>query len=209
MDTLTKYPLQAYAYIKNQPWLRNALIALLLLLLGYGTGRYLAPSKVVIQDHVVTVEKEVVVTQVQTQIKVVKVVDTSSDRKVHRTTTETTKPDGTKVETTTEDIDAAKTSHEADDTNKSQQANSTSTTDKKIDSTHTEVKITERPGWHMGVDLGLNLSHMIGNDPNVGIPGLRGAVVGVHAEHRVIGPLFLGLFGNSMGAAGLSVSAEF
>jgi hypothetical protein len=209
ITALSQLPSQAYAYVKNQPWLRNTLIVVLLLLLGYGAGRYLQPAKVVIQDHTVTVEHQTVVTQIKTEIKYVKVKDTSAVKQTHETETITKKPDGTTVEVVAIDTNQQNTTHTDTNVDKNKQANSNSTTDSKTDATHTQITTNEKEGWHMGIDLGLQLSNIIGNDPLVGIPGLHGAVVGVHAEHRVIGPLFLGLFGNSMGAAGLSVSAEF
>lgn len=209
LSTILGVSSQAYTYVKSQPWLRNTLIVLLVLAVGYGAGRYTTPTKVVVQDHVVTVTKEVVVTQVKTQIQYVKVKDTSLDHKTHETVTETTKPDGTKTEVTTIDTDTTKNQHVDTSANKSTQANSSDTKDSKTDSTHTQITTNDKEGWHLGVDLGLSLPHYLTGAPTIGIPSLNGAVIGVHAEHRVIGPLYIGLFANSQGTLGLSASGEF
>lgn len=203
------YVSSAYTWLKSQPWLRNATIVILLFLGGYALGRYLVPGKVVIQDKVVTVTKDVIVTQTKTVVQIVKVADTSSDRKIHRVTTETKKPDGTDTQVVTEDIDAANQTHTDTNTNANNTVN-VSQTEKNVQvATHTEVKTTEKPQWHVSLGIGASIPHYLNGAPMTGIPGLSGAVIDAHVEHRILGSVFLGAFANSQGVLGGSVGAEF
>jgi hypothetical protein len=203
------YVTSAYTWLKAQPWLRNVIIVVLLFVAGYALGRYLVPGKIVIQDKVVTVTKDVIVTETKTVVQIVKVADTSSNRKVHRVVTETKKPDGTDVETTTEDIDAANQTHTNTSVDDSKTADTKQVDKTQTVATHTEIKTTEKPQWHLGANVGVNIPHYLYGAPNLGVPGLQGAVIGVSVGRRILGPVFLDLVGNSQGNVGLGISAEF
>lgn len=208
ISTLASLPGKAGEFLKNQPWVRNILILVLIFAMGYGAGRYAQPAKVVIQDRVVTVEKKVVVTEVKTEIKIVKVADTSVDRKVHKTVTETEKPDGTKTKVTTEDSDTSKKTHE-DDTTVAKKDDTSKTTDNKaVDSSHTSITTYSKPQWHLGANGGISIPYFIGQGV-LGVPGMKGFVVGAQLERRIVGPVFMGIVGNTQGMVGISISGEF
>lgn len=128
--------------------------------LGYATGRYAQPAKVVIQT------KEVVKTVTVVQHDTVTVVK------------EVKHPDGT-TETDTTITDKDK--------------DTTSDSDTK---TASETITNLKPQWKAGVQAGYNFSSFQ-------------KVYGAQIDRRILGPLFIGAWGNSDHAGGVSVSIEF
>ncbi len=176
---------------------------------GYATGRYAAPTKVLVTEKVVTVEKQVVVTQVKTEIKIVKVADVAKD--VHKETTTEKRADGTVV--VTEKVDDKSKTHTASDT------------EAKKDEVHIEeklvykdrevTKLVERdrpqwslalqPGFEFGTALGLGgeSSNLLKNLP------VKHIMANVVVERRLLGPVLVGAWVNTRLDAGLSIRLEW
>jgi hypothetical protein len=182
---------------------------------AYGFGRYAQPAKVVVTEHVVTVEKQVVVTKtvVQHDVQIVKVRDTQKD--VHKVEVTETKADGTKVVTVTTD-DKSKTQT---DTDKTAATNTqTQTTDKTL-LTQTEDKKTvttyDKPAWSLTLQPGFEFGDAIGggsssyNLLSKALPMAPHMMANVGIEHRFIGGLFLGAWANTRLDAGLSIRLEW
>lgn len=183
---------------------------------GYGFGRYAQPAKVVVTEHVVTVEKQVIVTQVvtKTQIQVVKVRDTQKD--VHQVAVTETKPDGTKVVTvTTDDKSKSQTDVNKDiaadtQTNTLDKTVLTQTDDKKTITTFgskPQWSLTLQPGFEFGEALGVTSGSY--NLLSKALPMAPRLMANVGIEHRFIGPIFLGAWANTRLDAGLSIRLEW
>lgn len=63
-------------------------------------------------------------------------------------------------------------------------------------------KVTQQPDWRLGAQVGASL-----RDPLLPLAGPL--VLGVSAERRVIGGVSAGVWVNTVGAAGVGISAEF
>lgn len=103
-----------------------------------------------------------------------------------------TKPDGTKVEREAEREDARVTERSA----------STSGSAKHVEQRRDVAVTAYRPQWRVSVLAGGTL-----RDPLLPIAGPL--VPGLGAERRIAGPVWLGAWALSAGAAGLSLSVEF
>lgn len=178
------------------------LIGLALLVGAYSFGRYAQPAKVVTQ----TVTQTRVETRVEYQDRVVtqKVYVQKEKTHEHTETTVEKKPDGTTVTHVTKDKNTDET--------KNTQTNSTDdknlSKDAKTETVVTETKIvinSVRPNWRVGLGGGVSIPTLIGHN-EMGIPGLKSAVIQVEVGRRLFGPLFLDAFGNSQGTVGLGLS---
>ena len=168
---------------KSRLWKAGAV--LVLLVAAFAGGRYSNPGKTVehvvtqtvVQDHVVTVDK--VVTQTVYVKQVAKNVQTD--------TVVTKKADGTVV-TETKISDTTKIGVQ-----EAKQSSSQSTQDVKFsESTKTDtLKVTDnsKPQWHLSVRGGAG-ARFIGQTTPV-------LILGVGVERRIIGPLFVGLWGQT------------
>lgn len=194
---------------ENKTRLWKAGIVVILLAGAFAGGRYSNPGKTVehvvtqtvVQDHVVTVEK--VVTQTVYVKQVAKNVQTD--------TVVTKKADGTVV-TETKVSDTTKIGVQEHQESSSQLSQDT----KLMESTKTDsLKVTDssKPQWHLHVDGGAG-ARFVGQTTPV-------LVIGVGIERRILGPLYLGVWGQTtLGllspsappyevAGGLSVGLEF
>lgn len=172
---------------------------------AFFTGRSSAPVKTVEVTKTVEVEKKVVETQVQIVEKRIYVKDEARD--VHRETVTVQQPDGTV--TTTEVVDDKTKTKETDDQSSSM-ASSTFTSEEKLKSSET-LKIVDnrKPDWHLQVRGGAGAL--------IQSPLSITGDVGIGVERRIVGPFFLGAYGNvqfdtkaARGfAAGVSVGLEF
>lgn len=182
-------------------------IALILVAVGYGLGRYAQPAKVVTKEVV----HEVVKTQVVEKTKTEDVVDKSRqanvDQKVHRVVVETKHPDGTQTTTTTEDVD----------TDASSKATSHEVEVRYVDRVVTKYedriveKVTQtlrQPDWRLGLGIGVSVPHFLGQG-DVGVPGLQGFVIQAQVDRRVVGPLWLGAWLNTQGTVGLNLAGSW
>jgi hypothetical protein len=132
-------------------------IALLLVVLGYGLGRYLQPAKVVTKTQIVT--------------------QTVVHDHIHTVTITVTKPDGTKTTTTTTD--------------------NNSVSDKDTQSNSSTVTTYSKPDWKVSGLAGLQLTN------------LHSPVYGAEIDKRLLGPIFVGVWGLTNSTAGVSVGLEF
>lgn len=167
---------------------------------GYGVGRYTTPEKIVEKEklRVVEVEKQVVVTQKEVEVKVVRVVEEKKDR-VTTTTIETNK-DGSSKTTITE---KEKTdTHLAEGTTTDSKESTSSTTENSKETQKEVVKVVEnQPNWHVGVGVGTHIPRSFGELAT----GIKPYVI-VDVQRRLVGSLYGGAWGTSDGTIGLGVS---
>lgn len=182
--------------------------AILLFTVGYGTGRHLQPAKVVVTEKVVTqtVEKQVVVTKTDTQIKLVYVKDTDKD--VHTETTTTKQADGVVVTKVVEDTHLK--TEVKDNLVNNTTSNIVNTDDKstKTEKDKTTTTTYGKPSWSVAVMPGYDFSGKSGSYLLPTLP-VNHLMVGVAVDHRFVGPLSLGAWANTSGAGGLTVRLEF
>jgi hypothetical protein len=169
-----------------------------LLAIGYGVGRFTTPEKVVETEKlkVVEVEKQVVVTQKEVEVKIVRVVEEKKDR-ITTTTIETSK-DGTSKTTITE---KEKTdTHVAEGETSTGKESSSSTTEKAKETVKEVVKVVEnQPNWLIGAGVGTKLSI---TDLSSGL-----APIGiVSVQRKIIGSLYGGAWGTTNGMLGAGVT---
>lgn len=175
-------------------------VAVVLVLLAFLAGRLSAPQRVVTRDVVRTQTVEV------EKIRTVEVHDQVEAKEAAervRTVTVTRwrwlPGGGTEAETTTTraaDTTARQT--------KQERASATTETAKATQATTVELHTVERvpvlPQWSIAVMPGVDLR---------GASTLPyHAVVGVAVERRIAGPLFVGAWGNTAGAAGISIRGD-
>lgn len=188
-------------------WVVIGIVAVVVFGGGYATGRYLAPPQTIVTEKIHEVEKQVVVEKVKTEIKVVTVHDAQTAEKVHRVVVETAKPDGEKTTTTTEDINTDTVVH--DNTNSVQIQYVDRVVEKWSEKIiEKEKRVLKAADWRVAAGVGVAIPTFLG-ETQIGIPGLKGFVVQVEADRRIIGPFYLGLWGNTQGSAGLNLSAVF
>lgn len=185
--------------------------AILLLCGSFGAGRYSRPARVEVREHTVTqtqiVEKIVNHDVIQTQV----VHDTVKVDNVVTKIVWEKAPDGT-VRTVETITDLSKT---AEQTSAASQHVTDTRTDvsasSKTETTKSTVTEYARPAWSVAVMPGLDLRGLASD----GISGLSTAslvkrgVLGVSVDRRIIGPVFVGAWGNTSGAGGLTVRVEF
>lgn len=193
----------AYTWLKNHPKIRCALLCLLVFGLGYGTSFYAHPAKVV--------EKEKIVTQVQTKVeykdRVVtqKVYVQAEKKKTHSTTTTVKNKDGSSTTTTTTDTstDETASNHQTTDEQKQQVVTKVET-----QIVEKEKLVLREPDWRVYAGVGYQFA-TLGGAPQTGISGMNGVVVQVGADRRIVGPVFVGLSLNTQYTAFVNLSAAF
>jgi hypothetical protein len=162
--------------------------ALVIAATGYSAGRFSAPREVDTRTEYRT----------EYRTQTVEVVKWKTARALDTRTTTTpvllSTPDGgvlvaSKTTTETRERDAASGSTEA------------STDTHGATSGETSKKVTQQPDWRVGVQVGAGLK------PAVVITGPL--VLGASVERRIIGGVSVGVWANTVGAAGASVSLEF
>lgn len=187
----------------GKKWIILVLGGLALLGGGYAMGRYALPAQVVVTEKVHEVVKDRIIEKVVTQVEKVYIHDQQQSQKIHRTVVEGIDPPGCKSKTTTEDINVDTVVH--DNTHDTQ----IQYVDRIVE--HWQDKIVEKvttkltqPDWSIYAGVGYDFS-AIGGIGQHGIPGMQGAVVQAGLDRRVVGPFWLGLFGNTEGVAGLNL----
>lgn len=154
------------------------------LVVGFGLGWVLKKPIVQIEEKtkVVEVEKQVVVVQEKVRVEVVKVKDTQVVERWHREKTEEKRPDGTVLTKEVEDKNI--------DTLIKEKENSVQV---KVVEVEKQVlvekeKIVEKkltlPDWHVGA--------LVGVGPNFEQINNTTISVGLEAERRIIGPVWVG-----------------
>lgn len=191
--------------IFSNRWVRLITIGLVLLALGYALGRYAQPAKVVTKTQVVTKVQTQIVYQDRVITKVVKVKVKASD--THTETTTTKAPDGTVVTKTDTDVKV----NESTDTNTNQNQTDTGTKNQTTTQVATQTKTVTnvKPGWRIGAGVGLSIPSVFQGKAELGLPGMKGSVVELSVERRIVGPLWFTLRGNTQGTATLGLGGEF
>jgi hypothetical protein len=192
----------------------------LVLLVGIGVGWGVKPDVVKIEEREKIVEKQVT-TEAQKElmtafenlrIEMEKVRETQVTEKYHREELETRLADGTYTKKVT--VDKNIDSHTKETETKVEVK--VVEVEKKVETIRTEYvdKIVEKEKivtpmlaqWHVGVFGGLTPQFV----PSVGV---QNWVIGGEVERRIVGPVFLGLWGagttTGQGMGGLKVGFEF
>lgn len=164
---------------------------LAVLVIGIGIGWYVKPDVVRVEEKLKTVEveKQVVVTQEKVRVEVVKIKDSSVAEKYHREKTEEKRPDGTVLTKETEDRNV--------DTVVKEKENQIEV---KVVEVEKQVVVTQEvikeklvepvlAQWHLGV--------LAGVQPQFNPLAVGPFTFGIEAEHRFIGPIFLGIWGTT------------
>lgn len=163
-------------------------VALALALTGlaaFAIGRYTAAD-----PDVHEVERVVYRDRVVEVIKTVTVKQAAETRVVYRDRVRA--PDGTVHEREVERTDTRATETAATDTSRVEAHDATRETARTVTSA--------KPNWRVGVLAGAQMRF----DPLSLSPAL-----GAHVERRILGPVWLGVWGLHAGTAGLSLSVEF
>lgn len=188
--------------VEHKWWFIGAGVVLLLLL-AFGSGFWAMPQKVLYKDKIVekTVEKLVFKDKI---VEKVVYIQAKKEKKKTETTT-TKKPDGTEVTHTVEHTDT-----DTDTTvNKDKVVEKQVFVDRIVEKiVEKEKLVLNQPNWRVGAGVGVNIPYYLGQ-PEVGVPALRGAVIQLEADRRVIGPFWIGIFGNTQGTVGLTLSGVF
>lgn len=167
----------------------TALGALILLAGAFSAGRFTAPLKTETKE----VERVVYKDKLVEVVKTVEVKAKEKTRIVYRDRVVT--PDGTVTEREVEKTDTKSGTETRNDGERFETHDGEGT--RELVST-----VTLRPNWRVGLLAGASLTQ-----PLVTIAGPL--VLGVSVEYRIVGGLSAGLWINTVGAAGLSLSLEF
>ena len=185
------------------------IVGLLLLAGGYAGGRFAAPTKTVVTEKVVTVEKQVVVTTVDTNAILNALKTVNKQNNIHTVRVIERDPNG--VVKTTETVDNKTQTEASTQTQDKTQviAKSTKTDDKSstVEITKT-VERTARSAWSFTLQPGVDFAGALGHDTYNLIPSSVGPffqhlVLGASIEHRLLGPISTGVWLSSQGSGGL------
>lgn len=186
--------------MQNKTILGLAVGAVALLAIGYGVGKYTTPEKVVEKEkiRVVEVEKQVVVTQKEVEVKIVRVVEEKKDR-VTTTVIEKDK-DGNSKTTITE---KEKTdTHVAEGGTSTTNESSSSTTEKEKETAKETVKVVEnQPNWLIGAGVGTKIPLDIGSLTSGMAP-----IGMVSVQRKIVGSFYGGAWGLTNGILGVGVT---
>lgn len=180
----------------NNKYVTCAVGGLSLLVLGFALGRFTNKPKVV--EKTVTQEKIVY----QDRIVEHKVYVISETKKEHKVTEIVKKPDGSTTTIITQDTNTDKDTKA--DTNKTQ------TEQKNETLLVTKEKTTDAyPNWRIGAGAGVSVPLLLGQAPEIGIPGMKGSYLELELDRRLGGPVWLGIRGSTLGNVGLNLSVTF
>lgn len=184
-------------------WLLGILAVLLAMLGSFMVGRYTKAPEV----KTITKTDTKVVTQVQYQDRIVekKVYVQVEKKREHVETTTTKQPDGTTVTKTTDDTSTDDTQTDNVDKNAEHQQQTAQTVTQTVT---VEKLVTKMPDWRVAGGVGISIPYYLGS-PAVGVQALKGFVIQAEIDRRVVGPFYLGLFGNTQGTVGLNLSGGF
>lgn len=179
----------------NNKYVLSTLIAAVALVGGYFIGRYSTPAKVV--------EKEKIVEKVVYQEKVVEkiVYVEKKNQKKRKETTTVERPDGTKETKTVENEETNTDTNINKDTTKEVIVYK----DKIVEK---EKLVLRGPDWRVSAGVGLSIPYHLGQ-PELGVPGMKSAVVQVELARRLAGPAWLNVWANTQGTLGIGVDFTF
>lgn len=200
MNKITEF----FKKVFSNRWVQLVLVAIFLFAAGYGTGRFAQPAKVVEKEKIVEKVVDKIVYQDRVVEKIVYVQVKQVDRKT-KTVVEK-RPDGSST-TTTETDTKSKTDTEA---------SAEKVKEVIVYRDRVETKVVEKEklveakkiDWLVHAGVGLSVPTFLGKQ-QYGIPGLRGAVIEAGIDRRVVGPFYLGVFGDSQGTVGLKLTGAF
>lgn len=191
----------------QKEWVHLVAVGLVCLIIGGLSGFYGKPvefrevTKIEYKDRVVEVEKSL------SQEELNRLVDEAVKKKIHRTWTVTQKPDGTVVKTGEETTEIDKTKVEKVTEIKTVYVDKIEYRDRVV-TEYKEKIVKNQPNWIVSAGVGVAIPTFLGK-PEIGVPGLKGAVIQAEIGRRVVGPFYLGLTGNSQGTVGLNLSGTF
>lgn len=189
------------------------ILALVILLIGYVTGRHMTPPRVITQDKVQVVEKQTTVIEqkIDTTALLKAIQDISKTTNVIRSVVTEKKPDGTVVTHDTIEDHSTTVSHSDETTTTGKQTITNATGEKGKTTVEEHLKIIEKPlrAWLLGIDVGYHLPSLWGQDIRPNLSPVTGMVFGLHAGHRLFGPIWAGLWVQSTLNTGLSLGLEF
>ncbi|MDP2275273.1 MAG: hypothetical protein Q8K32_31295 [Archangium sp.] len=170
-------------------WAGIALGAVLLLVVGFSAGRFSAPATVETREVERVVFKDLVVEDITRGYTFAQTVTKTVWRNVE------TRPDGTTVDKSIEHHGAA-TATSGTETGKRTEDHQGQRDTEKVTTT------TALPDWRIGLQVGASMK-----PPALPITGPL--VIGASVERRILGGVSAGLWANTVGAGGASVSIEF
>ena len=177
----------------NNPYVTWGVAICVALGISFMAGRMSAPEKVTTQEIVKTDTK----TSTNESIDTKKVDTTAKKVDTVTTTTETVKPDGTKVIQTVvvdKTVENTGSTEVTDDNKKTAAETQTSKTDTKI--------VDNGKKWHLSVMAGTSPTAMYDATTQWAKPAMS---YGGSVEYRVIGDIYAGAFGLSSGLFGVSL----
>ena len=181
--------------------------ALLGLLVGTAGGFFGKPAEIREVTKTEYKDKLVYVEKTLTQDELNRLVDEAVKKRTHRTWVVTKTPDGTVTKTGTEttEVDATKKTVEVQI--------KTVYVDKFIDrevvkTEYKEKVVKNQPNWLVHAGAGVSIPTFLGK-PQMGVPGLQGAVIEADVSRKVFGPFYLGLSANTQGYIGLNLTGAF
>lgn len=205
-------------------------IGLAILAGGVAIGRYTAPVDIEYRETKTVLEKATTVInqQIDTEALLKQMQDIIQKENIKqknnvKKTKETIKaPDGT-VTTRETETDLTETDKNSETKTHTDTATSTNTTinlkilDEKLkleEQLKEEIRKGKRANWSAGLQTGYLLPSLFGTEPGFNILPVRGLFVGGSVSRRVVdvpfvGPLWLGVFGNNLGAVGVDLRVEF
>lgn len=170
-------------------WIAVVGVVLVAAALGFSAGRFLGPEKVETRIEY----RDLTVDELLKGVTFTKTVNRIVYRDV--VTTVVAYPDGGTATTTAD----RSIEHEGSDTARTEDLASRRSTTSEGSSSRT---VTLRPDWRVTGQVGASLV-----DPKLSIAGPL--VIGLGVEKRILGGVSAGVWANSVGAAGVSVSGEF
>jgi hypothetical protein len=193
-------------------------IALALVAGGYATGRYAQPAKVVVTEKTVVVHDVQIVKEVDTDkvIAALQNIAIQQQKDVHKVKTTVKAKDGSVTTTVTTD-DKSKTNTE--EQTKVTETDKTKATevvhDLKIqDHEITKTVTNARSDWRLSINTGFDMAALLHkSEPYSLLPFssdlVKYTVLGLNVEHRIFGPVLGGVWANSHGMGGLTLTLEF
>lgn len=193
-----------------------AAVGAALLAIGYVSGRYMTPAKVVekeklIERHtikeVAVLDKQLLEETIKSAVsKAIKQNDIKWKERIER------RPDGTVIEEReTEDKSREEKETKTDEkTTKIEKVIEIQYRDVIKEKIVEKLKIVEvKPDWIIGANAGISVPSLLRDDQFrlVKIPG--GVIFGVDVDRRILGDFYLGAWANSMGAIGLGAKLTF
>jgi hypothetical protein len=190
-------------FVKNNKIVWLVVGALMLFGGGLAVGRYTLPPSTIVTEKIHEVVVEKVVEKVKTEVKVVTIHDAQEQQKIHRTIVEGIDPPGCKSKTTTEDIGINTVVH--DNTNSTQIQYVDRVIERWQDKiVEKETRVLTQPNWSVYAGVGIDIPFYLGNGQN-GVPGMKGLVVQAGVDRRILGPAWVGVFGNTEGIVGANL----